>query len=135
MTLEVLFAREAQGEAFLLLMCVGVLLAGMVHLAGALHRHASWLGMAADVLCGAAMAAALLGIALRTGAELRLYALLGLLIGAALYASGVKPLVQCFARTIENLRKKLFPAGRKGHSPCRNYSDETKGKAGACDGS
>ena len=52
------------------------------------------------VLCGAAMA---LGqIILRSGEGLRLYGLLGLCIGASLYAAGVAPAVSWLHRRLTN---------------------------------
>ena len=93
MTLEVLFSQAAQGRTFLLLALFGALLALAVHTGSLLHRLHRWLGIAADLLC-AVLAAVVLGrILLASGSGLRLYGLLGLMIGAALYSAGPGPAV------------------------------------------
>ena len=102
MTLEVLFARAAQGQAFLLLAAGGAVLGGMLHLAGWLHRVWRLLGMTADVLCALAAALLLLGAAFVTGSGLRAYALLGLLVGLALYRAGVQPVLCRAVRLMRN---------------------------------
>lgn len=94
MTLEVLFARAAQGQAFLLLLAGGVALGLLLQLAGFAHRWNRAAGMAADVLCAAALMALVLLTALATGTGLRLYGLLGLCIGLLLYAAGIGPVVE-----------------------------------------
>lgn len=103
MTLEVLFARAAQGQAFLLLAAGGAALGGMLQLAGLLHRLWRPAGMAADVLCALAAGCMLLGAAFVTGSGLRAYALLGLLVGLALYGAGVRPVVCGTARLVQKL--------------------------------
>lgn len=93
MTLEVLFAKADQGRTFLLLVLCGAGMGLLVQLAGFLHRVDRRLGMAADLLCAAALALALGHILLTTGEGLRLYGLLGLCTGGALYAAGPGPVV------------------------------------------
>ena len=93
MTLEVLFAQSGQGRTFLLMVLTGAALALGVQLAGFLHRASRLLGMAADLICAAGLALALAQILLRSGEGLRLYGLLGLCIGGALYAAGPGPVV------------------------------------------
>lgn len=93
MTLEVLFAQAAQGRTFLLLTLCGAALALGVHLAGFLHRRSRPLGVAADLLLAAGAMLAVGRILQASGAGLRLYGLLGLCIGAGLYAGGVAPAV------------------------------------------
>lgn len=94
MTLEVLFSQASQGQTFLLLTLCGAALALGVRLAGVLHRWKRGLGMAADLLCAFALALALGWILLRSGEGLRLYGLLGLCIGAALFTAGLGPAVE-----------------------------------------
>ena len=94
MTLEVLFARAEQGRAFLLLAAGGALLGALLHAAGWLHRAWKPAGMAADVLCAMTAGVMLLGGAFLTGSGLRAYAVLGLLVGTALYRAGVQPVVE-----------------------------------------
>ncbi|MBQ2954191.1 MAG: hypothetical protein IJE07_11735 [Clostridia bacterium] len=86
--LEVLFARAAQGRTFMLLLAGGLALGLLTLLSSWLHRRARWLGIAADALCAAAMGGLLLGGTLLSGDGLRLYALLGVLLGAALSRAG-----------------------------------------------
>lgn len=100
MTLEVLFAQAAQGRTFLLLTLCGAALALGVHLAGFLHRRSRPLGMAADLLLAAGATLTVGQILLASGAGLRLYGLLGLCIGAALYAGGIAPAVGWMGRCI-----------------------------------
>lgn len=97
MTLEVLFAQAAQGRIFLALVLCGAALGLGVQLAGLFHRRSPRLGMAADLLCVAALAAALARLLLESGGGLRLYGLLGLCIGGALYAGGAAPAVRWIA--------------------------------------
>lgn len=93
MTLEVLFAQAAQGRTFLLMTLGGAALALGVQLAGFLHQRSRWLGMGADLLLAAGMTLTVAHILLRSGAGLRLYAVLGLCIGAAVYMGGLAPAV------------------------------------------
>lgn len=89
MTLEVLFAQANQGRTFLLMLLCGAVMGGLIQLGGLLHRVSPLLGLAADLLCAAGLALALGWILLGSGEGLRLYGLLGLCIGGALYASGL----------------------------------------------
>ena len=102
MTLEVLFAQASQGRTFLLMVLCGAAMALGVQLSGFLHRRKRWLGMAADLLCALSLAMALGQIILRSGEGLRLYGLLGLCIGAALYAAGLGPVVKWLETHIIN---------------------------------
>lgn len=97
MTLEVLFAKAAQGRTFLLMALCGLTLGLLVHLTGFLHRRNRFFGMAADLLCAFILAAAMGCILLSSGEGLRLYGLLGLCIGGAAYAAGMAPLVRWLA--------------------------------------
>lgn len=89
MTLEVLFARAAQGRVFLLMTAGGVLLGALAQLSGWLRRWRPLAGAAGDLFCAASLLALLLYAAFAAGTGLRLYALLGLCIGLAIYFSGV----------------------------------------------
>lgn len=105
MTLEVLFAKASQGRTFLLMLLCGAAMALLVHLCDFLHRVSRWAGMAADLLCAFALAAALGWILLRSGEGLRLYGLLGGCIGAALYAAGIAPMVGWIGRRLTKARQ------------------------------
>ncbi len=101
--LEALFAREAQGRIFLLLLAGGLLLGAMLTLAGWLNRRCRPLGMAADVACALLAAGMALSAAFLAGDGLRLYALLGLLLGVALQRAGIQPLADALTATVQKL--------------------------------
>lgn len=101
--LETLFARAAQGQVFLLVTAGGVLLGLLLTGAGALYRLSRPFGMAADVLCALLMGAMLLGAAFLAGDGLRLYALLGLVIGILLWRTGLCPLAMGLFGALQKL--------------------------------
>lgn len=105
MTLELLFAQPRQGHTFLLMVLCGLALGAGILLAGWVHRHSRPLGMAADLLIALLAAAAAGGILLQSGEGLRLYALLGLCIGGAVYAACIAPLVRGIAARLDRPRK------------------------------
>lgn len=93
MTLEVLFAAAGQQRTFLLMGLLGAVLALLIHLGGRLHRASRPLGQASDLLTAVGFALCGAWILLASGEGLRLYGLLGLCIGGALYMGGVAPVV------------------------------------------
>ncbi len=103
MTLEVLFAQAHQGRTFLLMLLCGAAMGLLIQLTGFLHRANLFFGMAADLLCAAGLALALGWILLGSGEGLRLYGLLGLCIGGALYAAGLAGPVGWVVRKIRGL--------------------------------
>ncbi len=111
MTIEVLFAKASQGRTFLLMLLCGAALALCVQLAGGLYPRRRLLGMGVDLLCAAGLAAAMGQILLTSGEGLRLYGLLGLCIGALLYAAGPGVLVRrgmaWMARAAQTRRKDI----------------------------
>lgn len=110
MILENLFAQATQGEIFLR-MCLGGLMIGIaLHGCEAAGRHCRWLGAAGEIITAALGAAGALGILIRGGSGLRLYALLGMVLGAALYQAGWRPLL---ALTGKQIRKIFRPAGKQ----------------------
>lgn len=111
MTLEVLFAQANQGRTFLLMLLCGAVMGLLIQLGGLLHRVSALLGLAADLLCAAGLALALGWILLRSGEGLRLYGLLGLCIGGALYAAGL-------AGPVRWLMRKLPKRPRPPSPPC-----------------
>ena len=84
MTLEVLFAQQGQAETFLRMVLLGAAFALALTLGGA-WRHRHGLSDAADVLCALMLTLAALLVLIHSGEGLRLYALLGLLLGAVLW--------------------------------------------------
>lgn len=115
MTLEVLFAQAAQARTFLLMLLCGAALALGVLLTGGLHRRCPALGHGADLLLAIGAAVALADVLLQSGAGVRLYALLGLCIGAVLTLSGIWPAMRLIGRTV-----------RRG---CKNFSHASAGKS------
>ena len=109
MTLELLFAQAGQCRTFLLTVLLGAGMALWVQLSGCLHRVRPWLGMAADLAGAAALAVAVGRLMLLGGESLRLYALLGLMIGGALYAAGAAPALRRLC--------KIFSRPKAGTSP------------------
>lgn len=101
--LEMLFARAAQGRVFLLTLTGGLLLGAIAALGGWLHGRSRLLGAAADVLCALLAAGMMLAAAFMAGDGLRLYALLGLLLGALLYSAGVTPLLRAAFSGVQKL--------------------------------
>ena len=89
MILENLFAQAAQGRTFLLMCVCGLPLGAMLHLSRALRGWKPWLGAVADAAAAILLAGMVLGVMLGSGEGLRGYALLGLLLGTALYTAGL----------------------------------------------
>ena len=119
MTIELLFAKASQGRNFLLMVLLGAALALVVQLAGFLHRKSTWLGLAADLLCAVGLALGMAQILLTSGEGLRLYGLLGLCIGGAVYAAGIAPGLGWIIRHLQRRMHKNFspqPAGKRPSS-------------------
>ena len=93
MILENLFAQAAQGRTFLMMCVCGLLTGAMLHLSRALRRQRPWLGNVIDLLTALLSGGSALIVLLRGGEGLRGYALLGLLIGAALYQAGLRYMI------------------------------------------
>lgn len=114
MMLETLFAQAIQGRTFLRMCLCGLLAGGCLHLTGWLRRRRPWLGALGEAagvlgLCGAA-----LWTLCRSGGGLRLYGLLGVLLGALAYRAGVQPLLEALRRACGKMMKKcLSPAGKE----------------------
>ena len=105
MTLEVLFAAAGQRRTFLLMMLLGAAVALLIHLGGSLHRFSRPLGMVADLLTAAGFVLAATWIILGSGEGLRLYGLLGLCIGGALYLGGLAPAVNWWGSRLSRKTK------------------------------
>ena len=116
MTIELLFAKANQGHTFLLMVLLGAALALVVQLAGFLHRQKPWLGLMGDLLCAVGLALGMAQILLTSGEGLRLYGLLGLCIGSAVYAAGIAPGIGWIIHQLQQRMHKNFstrPAGKR----------------------
>ena len=111
MILENLFAQAAQGRTFLLMCVCGLILGAMLHLSRALRQWKPWLGNACDVLTAALLGLMALAVLLESGSGLRGYALLGLLLGAALYQAGLSRLMEALCKPIRWIAQKFPPKG------------------------
>ena len=89
MTLEVLFAQQGQSAAFLQWCVLGLIAGLLLHTSVGVHRRWRRLGALLDVVCCLGVTAAAVLVLARSGAGVRLYGLLGLVIGLVLYAAGV----------------------------------------------
>lgn len=96
--IETLFAQQAQGRAFLAMLLGGLVVAAVGHGASVLRRWRRWLAVPGDVLMALALLAALLYPMILLETPLRLYSLLGLALGGALYAAGIGPAAERFLR-------------------------------------
>lgn len=119
MILENLFAQAAQGRTFLLMCVCGLALGAMLHLSRALRGWRAWLGAAADALTALLLGGMALGVMLLSGEGLRGYALLGLLLGAALYEAGLRRPLGALGRQLVKPAHFLLQKIR----PKRGYDD------------
>lgn len=110
MILENLFAQAAQGRTFLMMCVCGLALGAMLQLSRALRRRRAWMGNLCDAAAAVLLGGMALGVMLLSGGGLRGYALLGLLIGAALYQAGLSRVVSAvggwLARAVQFLGQK-----------------------------
>lgn len=107
MTLEVLFAQQGQAETFLRMVLCGAGLALLLSLER-LCRKKRIVLLLWDVLLAGMLTLLAAVILLHSGAGLRLYALLGLLLGALLYETGLRQLLLLLRKIA---KKRRPPAG------------------------
>ena len=107
MTLEVLFAQQGQAETFQRKVLLGAATPLPQTLGGA-WRHRHGMADAADVLCALMLTFLALLVLIHSGEGLRLYALLGLLLGAVLWETGIRRIFRWIGKRL----KKSFPTGR-----------------------
>lgn len=108
MTLEVLFAQQEQAATFLRMVLLGAAFALCVGICGVPRRRRGVSGVA-EVVAAMLLTGAAMLVLLRSGEGLRLYALLGLLLGAALYETGLRRILRWLGKGL----KKTFPSSRK----------------------
>ena len=105
--MERLFAVQQQSSVFLLMLLCGIVLAfvlDMVRYARMAVRRGK---MLLDVLPALALLASMLQ-AMAAGYEtMRLYSLLGLVLGAAVYAAGLAPVVALTVRAMKKLHARM----------------------------
>lgn len=104
MTLEVLFAQQGQAETFLRMVLCGAGVAVLLSL-GRLCRKKHLALLLWDVLLSGVLTLLVAGILLDSGAGLRLYALLGLLLGALLYETGLRQLLLLLRKIAKKRRR------------------------------
>lgn len=112
MMIEALFARDGQTQAFLWMLCAGMFTGLLLHLGRLLRGavlHAVW-----DVLTALLLGGMALVITAGCGAPLRAYALLGLLLGLLLYASGFGWLAE------KLITRRKTSAPKEGEAVCRD---------------
>ena len=107
MILENLFAQAAQGRTFLLMCVCGLTLGALLHLSRILRRWKPWLGNLCDAASALLLGGMALAVLLQSGEGLRGYALLGLLLGAALYQAGLSRLVTALGRPLHVILQKF----------------------------
>lgn len=121
--MEKLFLIPQQGAVFLTLLGVGVALGAWWQLLAWARRRVPRLGLAWDALFALSLGIALLGTLLRWREEqLRLYALLGVSLGALLYLLGPGSAAAWAGRNacVEKNIRKTMPYGRKSPARRRN---------------
>ncbi len=119
MMLENLFAQAVQGRTFLLCCLLG-LMAGLLcdgaKGLGRLHPILGWLG---DALSALVVALGVLLALLLGGSGMRGYMVLGLILGAALYHAGLRPVVSALAGWMMKFRRQAGNAD-SGDESIRN---------------
>ena len=116
--LETLFAHAVQKEIFLLALRWGVALGAVGQGLNWLRRCMPALRWMCDVLLAASGAAMLLGVTLHSGDGVRLYALLGMLLGVLLYTAGAGRVLEAAGRSLHKIYEK-FHIPKEGKPPAR----------------
>lgn len=106
MTLEVLFARQLQCQTFLRLCLIGLAAGMLLQLSRPIRRRGAVWGVLWDIACSTVLALAVAWVMLLSHAGVRLYGLLGLMLGLLLYAAGVGRLVALVTAWIKKMHRK-----------------------------
>lgn len=112
MTLEVLFARAGQGQTFLRLVVCGLIYGAIADGCLTLKGRCPALTPLWGVAAGLSLAALVLPVMLLSGEGMRLYGLLGLVIGLTLYASGAGYAIHALCRRWKKRKTSRPKAGR-----------------------
>lgn len=102
MTLEVLFARQLQTVTFLRLAVCGLACGALVQACGALSGRWRLLTPLWEALAAISAAGLILPVLIASGEGVRAYGLLGLCVGGALYAAGVRPIVSFIGKRVHH---------------------------------
>jgi len=123
MTLEVLFARAGQSAAFLRMCVCGLLLGAALQLSGWLHRHRPWLGNVWDAVWSVLLTLVVMAVMLLSGGGVRLYGLLGLILGASVYGAGFRHLFSALGRALGKFYGKRRARRQETANRERNTND------------
>lgn len=105
-------------------LCVcGLLLGAALQLSGLLHRHKPWLGSVWDAVWSAALTLAVTAVMLLSGGGVRLYGLLGLILGAAVYGAGLRRLFSALGSALHNFYGKRRAHRQETADERRNTND------------
>ena len=101
--LEVLFVHAGQGQTFLRMALCGLIFGAALQARRALRRrlyapHILW-----DLIPTAILAGCIFAVMLESGEGLRLYGLLGLVIGLTLYAAGIWQAIEWIKNRLKNI--------------------------------
>lgn len=110
--IEQLFARQGQEQAFLAMVLSGLVLGVAAQVCAWARRRWRRTAVVLDVCLALLLLAALMTPLMLLDTPLRLYALLGLTLGAALWAAGIAPIVSAAVRKSARLRRKSGEQGR-----------------------
>lgn len=117
MTLEVLFARQGQSAAFLRMVICGLAAGVVLDVCLLLCRRRPGLTVLWDVLAAILCGAMLLPAVLLAGEGLRAYELLGLALGGALYAAGLRTVLSAIGRRLRKDTKTNAPKAGDSNGP------------------
>lgn len=99
--IEQLFAQQGQGKAFLVMLAGGMAVAALFHVATFVRKRWRFLAVPGDISVALALLTVLLMPFVTMDTPLRLYGLLGVALGAALYAAGMAPMAEALCRKVK----------------------------------
>lgn len=99
--IEQLFAQQGQGKAFLVMLAGGMAVAALFHITTFVRKRWRFLAIPGDISVALALLTVLLMPFVTMDTPLRLYGLLGVALGAALYAAGMAPMAESLLRRVK----------------------------------